>query len=173
MVLGAPTLAEGSVDESGFAMKFLPYHRFEIESPLSRHAALEAIAAHAEPEKWFRWRWPSSGNDDRFEGEVRDDSFHLRRIIGYRNSFLPVIDGRVDTGVRGARITIAMRPFVIVFAFGGLWALGVLAFLISLPDFWWAALLMLGFLYLMVMGGFWFEAAKQERTLRRIFQAGD
>ncbi len=150
-------------------MKLLPYHRFEIDSPLSTQDALAAMRAQTEPEKWFRWRWPSAANDDRFEGEVRDDGFHVRRIIGYRNSFLPVIDATVQTGARGSLITVTMRPFWFVLVFVAIWTVGAVAILFS--EAWPAGLIMVAFLYLMTMGGFWFEASKQERTLRTIFRA--
>jgi hypothetical protein len=40
----------------------------------------------------------------------------------------------------------------------------------SAPGFFFA-LLMLVFVYGMTLGGFWYEANRQERTLREIFQA--
>lgn len=150
-------------------MKLLPFHRFEINSPLDRQAALAAMAAHTEDRKWFRWRWPNSANDDRFEGDVTIDGFNVCRIIGYRNSFLPVIEGQVHASGRGSRIAITMRPFVFVLVFCAVWMIVVAGMLFS--DFWPMALAMLAFLYAMTMGAFWFEAAKQERVLRHIFQA--
>ena len=150
-------------------MKLLPFHRFEINSPLDRQAALAAIAAHTEPEKWFRWRWPSSANDDRFEGQVSADGFHLRRIIGYRNSFLPVVDGVVHATGRSSRIEVRMRLFMFVIVFVALWTIGVGGSLFT--AFWPLSVAMLVFMYALVMGAFWYEATKQERVLRQIFQA--
>ncbi len=172
MVLGPPPLAKGSVEKSGGDVKWLPFHRFEINSPLDRQAALAAMAAHTEERKWFRWRWPSSKNDDRFEGQINAEGFHVRRVIGYRNSFLPVVDGVVHASGRGSRIEIKMRPFVFVVALVGITALPIFSIAISTGD---SLGFLIGggfllFIYAMTMGGFWFEAAKQERTLRTIFQ---
>jgi hypothetical protein len=172
MVLGPSALAEGSVGESGGDVKLLPFHRFEINSPLDRQAALAAMAAHTEDRKWFRWRWPNSKNDDRFEGQLNADGFHVRRIIGYRNSFLPVVDGVVHASGRGSRVEITMRPFVFVVALVGITSLPIFSIAISTGDslgFLIAGGLLL-FIYAMTMGGFWLEAAKQEQTLRQIFQ---
>jgi hypothetical protein len=135
-------------------MKLLPYHSFEITSPHTPAEIKAKLAAHVEPERWFRWRWPSSSNDDKFEGDVREDSF------------LPVIDGAVTRAGRGSRIVVGMRPFVFVLAFIGVWIAAVSVTLFT-PG-WPFGLVMLLFLYAMTMGAFWFEASKQERVLRRI-----
>jgi hypothetical protein len=176
MVLGASALAEGSLEEGGCDVSWLPYHQFEINSPLPLASALDAIRTRTEPVKWFRWRWPSSRNDDRFEGEVTNNGFTVRRIIGYRNSFLPEITGAIAAAGRGSRIVITMKPHALVIVFAALWCAGVIAAAIATlnydPRFVWLPLLMLVFLYLMVMGGFWFEANKQEPVLRHIFQGG-
>jgi hypothetical protein len=169
MVLGPSPVAERSVEESGGDVKWLPFHRFEINSPLDRQAALAAMAAHTEERKWFRWRWPNSANDDRFEGDVTIDGFNVCRIIGYRNSFLPVVEGIVHSSGRGSRIEVRMRMFAFVYVFVAVWVIAVGSMLFT--DFWPFALGMLVFLYAMTMGAFWFEASKQEQTLRKIFQA--
>lgn len=154
-------------------MKLLPFHRFELISPLKPAAALTAMQAVTEPEKAFRFNWPSSGNDRRFEGAITGDNFRVRRIIGYRNSFLPVIDGTVHAQASGSRISITMRPFMFVYAFAAIWLFVSLTVLTTAPLPYGAiiGLLMAAFLYLMVMAGFWFEASKQEQTLRAIFNA--
>lgn len=153
-------------------MKWLPQHRFEIVSPLDRAAALAAMAAHVEPEKFFRMGWPSSANDKRFEGQMTSDGFHVRRVIGYRNSFLPVIDATVQSAGRGSRIDVRMRMFWFVYAFVAVWIMGAL---IAAASAGWIgvgiALFLLLFVYAMTMAGFWMEAGKQEQTLRSIFQA--
>ena len=131
------------------------------------------MAAHTEPENWFRFSWPSSANDRRFEGEISADGFHVRRVIGYRNSFLPVIDATVRDAGRGSRVEVRMRPFYFVYAFAAIWVLAVTIGFVTygqLIGLVFAALMIL-FVYAMTMGGFWFEANKQERTLREIFQA--
>jgi len=150
-------------------MKWLaPYHRFEIHSPLRPTEAARVIAAHTEAERFFRFSWPNPANDTRFEGEIRGDSFTVRRVIGYRNSFLPVVEGAIAQSARGSLVTIRMRPMILVIVFLALWFGGIL-FALGSPA-WPIALVMLGFAYLMTLAGFWFEANKQEQTLRALFQ---
>src|ERR1700690_4052606 len=52
-----------------------------------------------------------------FIGWVRDGSFKLHRDIRYRNSFLPVVHGRIvpaDIGTR-IQVTMSIHPLVAVF----------------------------------------------------------
>lgn len=150
-------------------MKLLPYHRFELISRLRPAEAISAIANVIEEPKFFRMAWPSSKNDKRFAGSAGGDTFSVRRILGYRNSFMPVVEGAVQAHGGGSRIVITMRPFIFVMVFCAIWCAGVsTAFSTSA---WPLGIAMLAFLYAMVMGGFWFEASKQERVLREIFQA--
>jgi hypothetical protein len=153
-------------------MKWLPHHRFEIVSPLARQAAFEAMKAHVEPENWFRIGWPNSANDKRFEGTISGDGFHVRRVIGYRNSFLPVIDATFHPGASGTRIQVQMRMFIFVYGFCAIWLTAMISTVFaSEGPFRLLAIGMIAFLYIMTMLGFWIEAGKQERTLRDIFKA--
>lgn len=166
MVLGPPPLAEGGVGKGGRNVNIIPYHRFEIISPLSPDAAIDAISAKTKPGQWFRLSWPSSASDDHFEGHVAGDRFRLRRIIGYGNAFLPVVEGVVHGEEYGTRIVVTMRPFAFVISFMAIWLTLVGSALFS--SLWPLSLLMLVFAYALSMSGFWFEASKQERALRAI-----
>lgn len=130
------------------------------------------MRAVTEPENWFRIGWPNSANDRRFEGTVSADGFHVRRVIGYRNSFLPVIDAKFHAGASGTRIDVQMRMFVFVYVFGAVWIAAALTAMAAggIPGLAMGAGLIL-FFYAMTMFGFWLEAGKQERTLREIFKA--
>lgn len=169
MVLGAPALAQGGMGESGRKVKWLPYHRFEIISPLKPQEALRAIATRTEPATLFRLEWPRERNEGRFQGAVTADGFSVTRIMGYRNSFAPVVRGVVKSGAHGSVIQITMRPHVFVSAFILLWCAVMIAVFWSVA--WYAGLATLVFMYAFAMGGFWYEAAKQEQTLRTIFKA--
>ncbi|MGD9982463.1 MAG: hypothetical protein AB7H66_03585 [Hyphomonadaceae bacterium] len=151
-------------------MNLLPYHRFEITSPMKRAEALAAIASRIEERKWLRWRWPSVENDERFDGAVTETSFSVTRIMGYRNSFAPVIEGEVHESGRFSRIVITMKRHIVVLlflvVFAGMMLAGLVALERPLPG-----VLMLLLLYAIVLGAFWFEANKLEQTLRKIFQA--
>jgi hypothetical protein len=175
MVLGASALAERGVGESGGDVKLLPYHAFELHSPLRLTEALQALAAHVEPVKWMRLT-PQTGDGDRFQGEIAGDRFRLQRIIGYRNSFLPVVTGAATADGRGARIAIRMGLPVFVLIFIAVWCLIAVSFsltmlVVSVNPIGAFGLLMIAFMYALTTGAFWYEASKQEKALRRIFQA--
>jgi hypothetical protein len=176
MVLGASPLAERSVGESGRDVKLLPYHTFEIRTMMRPDAAREALAAHTEERRFFRLRFPGAGADSRFEGEVSASGFNITRVIGYRNSFLPLVEGDISADAGGSLIRVRMRPmtFVIVFLFAfGIIPLSLLPSAFSQGGLATATFpfFFVAFAYAMSMGGFWFEASKQERVLREIFQA--
>lgn len=65
-----------------------------------------------------------------FEGTFADGRFHMVRLVRGRNSFRPMIDGRLAPGPAGARVDVVLRlhPLVlglcaILFGIGGLVAL--------------------------------------------------
>jgi hypothetical protein len=167
MVLGPSPLAQGGVGKGRRDVIVIPYHRFEIISSLKPGAAIDVISAKTQPGRWFRLSWPTPPVDDRFEGHVEGDCFHIRRIIGYGNAFLPVVKGVVHGEEYGARIVVTMRPFVLVIIFMAAWLAMVGSALFS--NLWPLSILMLIFAYVLIMSGFWFEASKQERILRATF----
>lgn len=174
MVLVAPPLAERGLASGRRDVNWvLPYHQFEISSPLRREDAIAAISARVEPVKWFRLRWPSSANDNRFEGKVLGDNFEINRVTGYNNAFLPIVKGEVRSVGAMSLITIRMRPALPILIISGLWAAAVIAFLAVSEGIGLQAAFMLALLYGVFLGLFWFEADKQRKTLRTIFNAAD
>jgi hypothetical protein len=174
MVLGASAVAEGSVEGGGRVVKWWPHHRFEIQSALAPTAALDALKAHVEARRMFRVGLPSSKNDKRFQGVVGADSFEITRVIGYRNSFLPQVSGKIRGAGSRSVVDVEMALFapviilLIVIMAMLLLMVGAVAFeadvmgLLSL-------VLLPALAYGAVLWAFWFEAEKQERALREIF----
>lgn len=171
MVLGASPLAERSVDESGSDVRRLPFHRFEINSPLDRQAALAAIGEHTEPHQWIRIGW-NDDKEDRFEGKLLEHGFHIRRITRRRDDMNPVIEGEIDLGATGSVVKIRMRPTLNAIGFLAL-APVISAIMLTSPSDTdvkvFAALLPIA-AYIFIVGPFWYNAAKQERLLRIIFR---
>ena len=171
MVLVASPLAKERVGRSRCDVKPLPFHEFEITSPLKRQDAVAALNAHLEPAQFFRVRWPNSANEKRFQGAADDNGFKIQRVLGYNNVFAPVSTGVVQGAGAGSQIVVKMQPHVGALAlFGGLLALGTFGMVLAGGELW-MPLVLVAMLYVMVMFGFWFEAGKQERTLREIFRA--
>jgi len=96
-------------------MPLLPHDRFAFDSPLSPDEASVRLAGFVEPRRMIRFgRGPTTRD---FEGEVAARSFHVQRVIGYNNSFLPRIRGTIQPGERGSRVegTMSLHPVVGIF----------------------------------------------------------
>ena len=158
-------------------MKLLPYDSFEIATTMSAEGVIAVLNDATEPAKWFRL----STQHRTFQGSITGDGFRITRIVHYRNSFLPVIRGRLRPGPAGVTIAVTMsvHPFVTVFMcvwFGGV-GLGIVTVLASLASGQTKAapillipFAMLLFGWTLVAGGFWFEARKAKLILVQMFK---
>jgi len=118
-----------------------------------------------------------------YEGSVNGNSFSITRIIVYRNSFLPRINGIIEKDFNGNKINVKMRlhVFVIVFMFIwfggiGIGCLAVLAtgFKFGSQNFEPMSLIPFGMLifgYALVTGGFKYESIKSKKYLAQLFEA--
>jgi len=156
-------------------MKFLPWDHYDIQTSLNREQVVELLGSEVEPKKWLRF----SRQHKTFEGEVTWQGFKIRRIIHYRNSFLPIVHGGFEQGDRGIDISVRMRlhPFAIVFScfwFGFLGfgismsGVGVISGKTEFSPFLLLPFGMVLFGWLLVSGGFWFEAKKAKALLNDI-----
>lgn len=100
-------------------MAFIPYEHLEIQTSLALDEAVAGISKIVEPKKLFRN--PFNRNHAAFQGEVRPDGFKISRIIHYRNSFLPTVNGRFEPSSVGTRVAVTMTLHPSVIAFGVLW----------------------------------------------------
>jgi len=84
-------------------MKFLPKDSFSYRTTLTIEEATAKLEAHLEPQKMVRM---SRTGNKAFEGELKDGRFNMRRILNYKNSFAPQIDGRFEPDASGSRIDV-------------------------------------------------------------------
>ena len=158
-------------------MKLWPSDSFEIHTNLSRQETIEKVASFVEPKKWFRFFHEGKP----FQGKCSQEGFRITRIIRYRNSFLPIINGNYLNGSNGTTIQIKMVLHPIVIAFMCIWFGGVIIGAVSisyslvirkcsfqLPMFIPFAMLLFGIA--LVSGSFWFEAKKQKPLLESLFK---
>lgn len=94
-------------------MVLIPYQRFEIKTNLSQEAARKKLASIVEPRQ-LGWRFSKDHNW--FEGELTEQTFKISRIIRYRNSFLPTLEGTIQDDLDSASLQITARPnwFIII-----------------------------------------------------------
>lgn len=109
-------------------MPLLPYDTLLIESPFPVDEVRGRLQGATGPVRWFRFGAPTHP----FMGEVADDDVRIHRAIGYQNSFLPRVAGRIEPTARGSRLTATMtlQPWVTVFI--GVWMAMALAAAIPL-----------------------------------------
>lgn len=154
-------------------MPFLPFETLVIETSLSKEEVATNLANNIEPEKTIRF-WIKSDRKA-FEGHLRNNEFEIKRIISYKNSFLPVISGRLQTAGNSTRITIKMRPHLAVIAFMTIWFSGIGVFTAieftnndNLNGVVFIPIGMLLFGYALMMGSYLFESSRAKLILTEI-----
>ena len=94
-----------------------------FETALGADEVTRRLAREVTPPKWQH----QETRTQLFEGTFADGRFHMVRLVRGRNSFRPVIEGRLSPTPRGTRIDVQLRlhPLVlglsaILFGIGGL-----------------------------------------------------
>lgn len=153
-------------------MPFLPFETLVIETSLSKEEVAINLANNIEPEKIIRfWIKPDR---KAFEGRLINDEFKITRIISYRNSFLPVIKGRLQTIGNSTHITMKLRPHLSVILFVTVWfSIIGLALVITLAsaDSYGVLIIPFGLLllgYALMMGCYLFESSRAKQILTEI-----
>jgi hypothetical protein len=162
-------------------MKIYPKDTFEIDTSLTATEIYSVLEGAIEPPKRFRW-WSSSGK--KYQGEFSHSDFKIWRIISYRNSSLPIIEGRITPSTSGSRIAVTMRLHKFIAVFMAFWLSGASALFVGfvmaamrgkiepLPDL----LIPLG---LLIFGitlpscSFWWEAKRSKPFLLETFQGAE
>ncbi|MEO1401051.1 MAG: hypothetical protein AAFV72_07295 [Cyanobacteria bacterium J06635_1] len=154
-------------------MKIFPYKAFTLKTPDSLAMVKQRLAGHIEAPKLVRWQF--SRDHAPYQGTISDDGFEIRRIIHYRNSFLPNIHGRFESTPTGTEVHITMQlhPLVLAFmcAWGGIWYMGALPIALfgGIPILMGLAILAMPLAMLsLFLGTFQYEAERSHRDLTRI-----
>jgi hypothetical protein len=99
-----------------------------LDSPVSGEEVSRRIALLSRKAAGFlSYAWTyGPDSDPPFLGTVRGSTFSLRRDIHYRNSFLPMLKGRIEPLPVGSRVVVIMHlhPVVLVFMLGWFALLG-------------------------------------------------
>lgn len=103
-------------------MKYLPFENITFHSKLPENEIIELLKQHVEPEKFFRFRGFYSPKPKKpYEGYVHGRTFNIRRIIRYRNSFLPRITGMIEPVANGTKVHVKMQLHALVVVFVLVW----------------------------------------------------
>jgi hypothetical protein len=84
-----------------------PFRKFEFSTPMSPSHAARVLQEIVEPPR--KWGWPSSTKRGYFEGKVAGSRFKIHRVVGYQNSFIPIIEGNFRRDGLGTMVAVNMR----------------------------------------------------------------
>lgn len=101
--------------------KYLPFEDYVLTTKLSVEEIKKRLADNIEPKKAFRYAGFNNKVSKPFEGQLVGDTFTISRIINYRNSFLPVVNGSMSTFIGKTAIHIKMQPITFALIFIGIW----------------------------------------------------
>jgi hypothetical protein len=94
-----------------------------LSSPKPPGTVLQILRANTSarrPSLWF-----PSNIREYFNGTITDNTFRIHRNIQYRNSFLPVIRGRVEPTESGSEIRLKMSIHPLIKVLMAVWFTGV------------------------------------------------
>lgn len=98
-------------------MWLIPFEQFEIKTSLKSGKVRKKLEGVIEPRDYAR----RSREHTFFEGTLEQKSFNIRRILHYRNSFLPVILGTIQEKSDYTSIHVRMRLHGVVITFLVIW----------------------------------------------------
>lgn len=158
-------------------MKYLPFERITYKTNLSEQEVLTRLSSFVEPKKFGLGR----NYIKEYEGSISNSSFEISKVIQYRNSFLPQINGRIQNENDGVKIQVTMSLHAFVSFFLIIWCSFALLFFIgvSIKDIrakeisveFFLPLFMLLFVYALTMVGFKSESKQSKKYLRKSFEA--
>lgn len=107
--------------------KLLPFEKLVYHSILNKEELITHFQNEIEAEKSFGFGAHRSSYSKPYIGKFYLNRFEIKRVVNYRNSFLPVIKGEIKDGINGAKISVKMGLADFVKAFMILW-LGAVSF---------------------------------------------
>jgi hypothetical protein len=149
----------------------VPFYRFQIDVNASPPVVVERLRSIVRDKPTFgeslrkMWSFDKPASTP-FIGSVQDESFKIRRDIRYRNSFLPIIWGRVTQNGVGVRVYVTMfiHPIMALFMIFWLGMAGLAA--VSIRS---ASSMIPGGMFIfgvaLALGGFIPEAIKAKRLI--------
>jgi hypothetical protein len=156
----------------------MPIQSFQLDIRVPPQIVAERLRAVVQPPSSLGIRmWSARDPSHPFIGTVRDGSFKIYRAISKRNSFLPIVRGRMVATPRGTRVkvTMSISLFSAIFVVA---CFGVIAHIISAsnpdipriiadPSVFFVGLGFMFVLAAMVGWGFFPEATKARELLTR------
>ena len=157
---------------------FFPGENIEYDTKLTKEEIINRLNNVVEPRGVF-WVFKKYSYSKPYDGEIYENGFKIRRIIWYRNSFLPVIEGNIFENGEQRTIDIKMKCTNFVRVFMSIWFGGTILVLvhnivtaksgIDILSSIIGALIFIFFGYLVMTGAFKFESLKSKKFLNDLF----
>lgn len=160
--------------------KYLPFENIIYKTKLSNEQAIQKLNDNIEAERRFGFSAPSYTYSKPYIGQITGNKFKIKRVINYRNSFLPQIKGEVYSEFDGTKIKVNMSLHKFILVFTSIW-LGIVfigcsftiyvLFTKAFAPFILIPLGLLVFGVALLFNAFKTESAKSRKDLMRIFEA--
>ncbi len=161
-------------------MKIIPYEKTTLTTHLSKQEVIDLVQSNTEPLQIFRILPPKQGEHKTFQGTVHNNHFQIQRVIRYRNSFLPQIQGFIRENLGNTEIQLIFKLNIFARIFLIFWFTGIglilaamiygALFLDTDPIFILAPLGFLLFAVLLMVFGFNPEKEKARKELMAILK---
>ncbi len=106
-------------------MNFLPYENITLVTMLTEREIYSKLNDFIEFDKSHRVGLYDTKSTKKYSGQIIENSFYIKRIINYKNSFLPRIEGTIISDIRGTKVNIKMRLYPLVLIFMIIWFTGL------------------------------------------------
>ena len=156
-------------------MKFLPFENITYKTTLSVNEVVDKLKGQTEAQ---RFAMTKRRSNKRFRGIIHSDSFSIVHNSSLKNSFNPMIEGKIMEGPKGANVHIKMHlnaltlVFIAFFATIALFVLGITTYQsIKSQEFDNLLFFPIGLLvalYLITMMGFKLESYSVKKYLERL-----
>ena len=162
--------------------KFLPIENIVYRTKLTEEQVVTKLAESIEAEKSFGFGAYRTTYSKPYIGTIRGNSFEIKRVINYQNSFLPTISGKIQKDGIWTKIYVTMKPEIIVITFMAIWfgcvglgCIGAIYYAITTADefspFFLIPFAMLLFGVILLFGAPKIESSKSKKDLQNILEA--
>jgi hypothetical protein len=162
-------------------IKYLPVENIVYKTKIKEDEVIRLLSDSIEPEKNFRFKIFISSSSKPYEGKINSNTFEIKRIINYRNSFLPRIKGVISRESDKTIIKVKMQLHPFVVSFLSIWfiSIGFVTIILLLQLFIDAKFnpltlipfVMLIFAYALTMFAFKLESNRSKKDLQKLFKA--
>ncbi|WP_445714639.1 hypothetical protein [Flavobacterium sp.] len=101
--------------------KFLPYKKYTFHSTLSREEVIQTLKNSIDFEMSYGFANNTIKYSKPYVGMVYGNLFEIRRVIDYKNAFLPKVKGEIIENETGVIVNVEIKLMGFIYAFLILW----------------------------------------------------